>query len=276
MIARGLCFGEGPRWHDGTLWFSDMHDHRVMRLSGDGTLRAIVDVPNQPSGLGWRDDGTLLIVSMTDCRLLQWSQGQLSSVADLSQLASFHLNDMVVDANGRAYIGNFGFDLIHQADFQPAELICVEVDGSARVVANELAFPNGSVITEDNGTLIVAETFAGCLTAFDVQANGNLSNRRVWARLPEGAVPDGICLDDGKGIWVASPTTNECLRLEEGDKVTHRVTCSQGAYACMLGGLDGKDLYILTAPSSDPEICRSEHGGQIECVKAPCAASGLP
>lgn len=275
-LAEGLCFGEGPRWRDGALWLSDMHAHEVVRLDADGSRTRIVEVPNRPSGLGWLPGGELLIVSMTDRSLLKFDGRRLTTHADLSGLASFHCNDMVVDGEGRAYVGNFGFDLNARAKPAPAELVCVEPDGSARIVAGELMFPNGTVITPDGATLIVAETFGARLTAFDRTANGDLGNRRVWAELPNGAVPDGICLDSEGGIWSASPTTCECIRQVEGGRITHRVEVDQGAFACMLGGADGTTLYILTADSSDPDTCQASRQGRIERCTAPYPGAGWP
>jgi sugar lactone lactonase YvrE len=275
-LLTGLCFGEGPRWHNGQLWFSDMHAHQVLTVDADGTTNAVLEVENQPSGLGWLPDGDLLVVSMTDRRILRWDGTQISEHADLAGLASFFCNDMVVDKQGRAYVGNFGFDLHAGAPQKPAELICVEPDGSARVVAEDILFPNGSVITPDAGTLIVAETFASRLTAFDIEPNGNLGNRRLWAELPDGAVPDGICLDSEGGIWSASPSTNECLRQIEGGEVTHRVAVDRGAFACMLGGSDGTTLYILTSGSSEPESCARERSARIEICTAPHPRAGWP
>ena len=173
-------------------------------------------------------------------------------------------------------MGNFGFDLAARATPAPAELICVEPDGSARVVADDLMFPNGAVITADGTTLIVAETFGARLTAFDILGNGDLANRRLWAELPKGAIPDGICLDAGGGIWIASPTTCECLRQEEGGEITHRVEMDQGAFACMLGGDEGDTLYILTANTSDPEECQASRQGRIEFCRAPFPRAGIP
>lgn len=271
-----LCFGEGPRWHDGALWFSDMHAHEVLRVSESGKPERVCEVPHWPSGLGWLPGGDLLVVSMTDRRLLRWNGKKLDVHADLSELASFHCNDMVVTPEGRAYVGNFGFDLHGQQQPRPAELIAVEADGSARVVAEDLQFPNGTVLTPDGRTLIVAESWGACLSAFDVTPDGSLANRRVWARLPDGALPDGICLDAEGGIWAASPATNECLRLLEGGEVTHRAITSQGAFACMLGGEDGRRLYILTAGQSDPERCRKKRSGRLEVCTAPYPHAGSP
>ncbi|MFW6093339.1 MAG: SMP-30/gluconolactonase/LRE family protein [Pseudomonadota bacterium] len=271
----GLCFGEGPRWHQGALWLSDMHANRVLRVHPDG-CETVCEVEHQPSGLGWLPDGDLLVVSMTDRRLLRWDGRRLTTHAELWDVASHHCNDMVVDQSGRAYVGNFGFDLHGGATPRPAELICVEPDGCARVVADDLAFPNGTVITPDAKTLIVAESGARCLTAFDIATNGDLANRRTFAEQPEGAVPDGICLDDAGGIWLASPSSNECLRQVAGGEVTHRVPLDQSAFACMLGGEDGRTLHILTAASSDPDLCREKKSGRIEVWQAPYPHAGLP
>lgn len=275
-LADGLCFGEGPRWHDNALWLSDMHAHQVIRVTEDGTITPVVEVQNAPSGLGWLPDGQLLIVSMTDRTLRRFDGERLHLHADLSGLASFHCNDMVVDSSGRAYVGNFGFDLHAGAAATPAELICVEPDGEARVVAEELMFPNGAVITPDGNTLIVAETFGARLTAFDVAANGDLSNRRIWAELPKGAVPDGICLDKEGGIWSASPSTCECVRQEQGGEITHRVEVDQGAFACMLGGARRRTLFVLTAGTSDPAECQASRTGRIETCTAPYPGAGWP
>jgi sugar lactone lactonase YvrE len=272
----GLCFGEGPRWHEGRLYLSDMHDHRVLAIGEDATPETVVMVDHWPSGLGWTPSGDLLVVSMTDRRLLRYDGKRLSSVADLSALASFHCNDMVVDRLGRAYIGNFGFDLHSRSTFKSAELIRVDPDGSARVVADDMAFPNGTIITPDARTLVVGESYGGRLTAFDIAADGALSGRRVWAQLPQGTVPDGICLDAANGIWVASPTTRECVRVEEGGRITHRVGLEDGAFACMLGGADRRTLFILTASSSDPDACRRNRDGRVQVVAAPYPGAGLP
>lgn len=276
ILANDLCFGEGPRWHDGKLWFSDMHDHRVKTVTTAGQVEDIVEVDNRPSGLGWLPNGDLLIVSMRDRKLLSFDGDRLSTHADLSDLAAFDCNDMVVDTSGRAYVGSFGFDLHARAPYAPAPLIAVEPDGRTWVAAEGLGFPNGTVITPDAGTLIVAESFAGQLTAFDVTDGGKLENRRLWAELPQGSSPDGICLDAQGGVWVASPPTKECLRVTEGGEVTDTIRTSQAAYACMLGADDRCSLYVLTAPSSQPEQCASERGAQIVAVDVQTPGAGLP
>jgi sugar lactone lactonase YvrE len=274
-LLDGICFGEGPRWHDKHLWFSDMHAHEVIKLSLDGTSQIMAKVPQQPSGLGWLPDQRLVVVSMTDKKLLIDEAGELCEYADLSQLASYHCNDMVVDAKGRCYIGNFGFDLISGASRKPAELIMVSENGTASIVADDLQFPNGTVITPDGRTLIVAESMAARLTAFDIDQHGALSNRRVWAQMDD-ALPDGICLDEDGGIWVASPISNECLRLTEGGAVTDRIKVEHQAYACMLGGENGKRLFICTASSSSPEQCKARRDGRIEYADVSVAGAGRP
>ena len=275
-LADGLCFGEGPRWRDGKLWFSDMHDHAVKTVDQKGRVDVVVDVASRPSGLGWLPTGELLIVSMTDRRLLRWTSDRLEEHANLSRLANFDLNDMVVDSQGRAYVGNFGFDLHARAKFAPAELIRVDVDGQAQIAAADLAFPNGTVITPDSSVMIVAESFGRRLTAFDIDSNGNLSGRRTFAELPDGVTPDGIALDAAAGVWVASPSSNECVRVEEGGSVSHRVALEGGAYACMLGGSNGDRLFMLVSESSDPETCRATRSARVQVVDAPYPHAGLP
>jgi sugar lactone lactonase YvrE len=275
VVLTGLAFAEGPRWHAGRLWFSDMYDHLVLAVDMDGNAETILAVPGQPSGLGWLPDGTLLVVSMTDRRLLRLDPTGLAEVADLSALATFHCNDMVVDAEGRAYVGNFGWDLHGGGSPVDAVLALVTPAGEMRVVAENLAFPNGTVITPNGRTLIVAETMAARLTAFDVAADGSLTNRREWARL-DGAVPDGICLDAEGGIWVASPISAEVLRVREGGAVTHRVSVETQAFACMLGGPDRRHLFVCTALDSEPSRCRETRSGRIEVVEVDVPGAGRP
>jgi Gluconolactonase len=231
-----------------------------------GNVEKIVDVPNQPSGLGWLPNGDLIIVSMLDRKLLKFKDGNLTEHADMSKLTPFRCNDMVVDKNGNAFVGNFG-SIHHGKDIKPTILIKVDPDGTPSIAASNLDFPNGTVITPDGKILIIGETYAGRLTAFDIDTNGNLSNRRIWAYMmpnlfyyytktmrflkitpKEGKgipypVPDGICLDERMGIWIASPTTSEVVRYTEGGKITDRIATPNKAYACMLGGSDGKKLF---------------------------------
>jgi sugar lactone lactonase YvrE len=276
VLLDGLAFAEGPRWHDGKLFFSDMHDGKVLAVDLDGKVELVARVAAEPSGLGWLPDGRLLVVSMQDRRLLRLDPDGLHEVADLSRLATCHCNDMVVDAQGRAYVGNFGFDLhLEKPEFRKAEIVLVEPDGRARVAADELSFPNGTVITPDGRTLIVGESFAARLTAFDVAADGSLSDRRLWAKL-ENAVPDGICLDAEGAIWVASPVSAEVLRVHEGGRVSERIPVATQAFACMLGGPDRRTLFVCTAEESHPERSRAKRTSRIEMVRVDVPGAGLP
>lgn len=274
-LLAGLAFPEGPRWHEGALWFSDMHDACVKRIGADGTVTVVVEVPGQPSGLGWTPDGALWIVSMIDRRLLEWRGRELVTVADLAPLAPFHCNDMVVSREGRAYIGNFGFDYEARETPRPTELIAVEPDGHARVVADELWFPNGMALTPDGSTLFVGETMANRVTAFAVDHAGNLSSRREFAALAP-ATADGLCLDAAGALWVASPTTREVLRVEEGGRITHRVRTEEQALACMLGGPAGRTLYVASGTVRRAAKTRVLRAGRIECVEVEVGRAGLP
>ena len=273
-LIDGLRFPEGPRWHEGRLWFSDMHSQQVLAVDLDGSAEVIVHVPQDPSGLGWLPDGRLLVVSMRDRRLLRLDPEGLVELADLSNLASCHCNDMVVDDHGRAYVGNFGFDLHGGEKPASANLLLVEPDGRTRVAAEDLNFPNGTVITPDGKTLIVGESFGARLTAFDVEADGSLSGRREWARL-EGAVPDGICLDAEGAVWIASPVSGACLRVREGGEITDKIEVEHEAFACMLGGPERRTLFICTAAASDPKETESRTG-RIERVEVDVPGAGLP
>jgi sugar lactone lactonase YvrE len=275
ILTEGLVFGEGPRWHDGKLWYSDMHARWVKTVDLAGHTERIVEVPNLPSGLGWLPDGRLIVVSMRDRQLLRLEGKKLTPHADLSKLASFDCNDMVVDGLGRAYVGNFGYDLHANAPRKPAELVLATPDGKARVVARDLEFPNGTVITSDGKTLIVGESFGAKLTAFDVESDGSLVRRRVWAAI-ENMVPDGICLDAEGAIWVASPLSEEVLRVREGGAVTHRFKPSFRPYACMLGGADRRTLFVVTAETHDPTEALAKRSGRIETVEVEVPGAGLP
>jgi sugar lactone lactonase YvrE len=226
----------------------------------------------------------MLIVSMKDRKLLSYKNNTLKEVADLSLLAGFHCNDMVVDDQGNAYIGNFGFNTYSGEEVKPANLILVRPGETPCVAADDLLFPNGTVITPDGKTLIVGETYAARLTAFDVNPDATLSNRRVWADLSlsvddgDVPVPDGMCLDAEGAIWVASPTTAEVIRVKEGGEILDRVLVSTNAYACMLGGDDLRTLFICTSNASgvDPEAALREKSGKIEVVRVEVPGAGKP
>ena len=275
VLLDGLYFPEGPRWHDGRLWFSDFYAHEVVAVDLQGRRETIVAVPEQPSGLGWLPDGRLLVVSMKDRKVMRLDPDGLKVHADLRHLAAFNCNDMVVDTDGRAYVGNFGFNHYIGEKPAPAPLIRVDPDGAASLAAEGLMFPNGTVITPDGGTLIVGETRGKRLTAFDRAADGGLSNKRVWADLGDN-YPDGICLDAEGAIWVADPRNNMVIRVLEGGEVTDTVsTADLGAFACMLGGDDRCTLFVCTAKMSGPGAAETR-SGRIEMVGVDVPGAGLP
>jgi len=277
VLLDGIVFPEGPRWHKGKLWFSDIHAEKVMTVDEQGHAEVVVTVPERPSGLGWLPDGRLLIVSMRNRQLLRLDSDGLHTVADVSALVKGLSNDMVVDAQGRAYIGSTGYDIFAGEAQAPGNVIMVTPDGKARVVADNLEFPNGPVITPDHKTFIVAETFGHRLAAFDIAPDGSLSGRRVFAELGQGT-PDGICLDAEGAVWVSSPLTHEFLRVKQGGAVAERVTLSDGklAIACMLGGEDRRTLFLLIAETSVEELLKDRSKGYIETVRVDVPGAGLP
>lgn len=274
-LIGGLKFGEGPRWRDGRLWYSDFYAHHVRAVDMEGRAETIVEVPNQPSGLGWNPAGDLLIVSMLDRRLLRFDGEKLTEAGDLSGVVSAPCNDMVVDAQGRAYVGNFGFERHKGESLKTTSMWRIDPDGSIHEAASGLTFPNGAVITPDGGTLIVGETFANCLTAFDVAEDGGLSKRRLWAEM-EGGVPDGICLDAEGAIWVADPRGKRVIRYAEGGRVLDEIGFGdRGAYACMLGGPERRHLFIVTNFDSGP-AAEAGTDGAIEVIEVDTPGAGLP
>ncbi len=275
VIADGLYFGEGPRWHDGRLWFSDFYDHAVKSMDPAGNVRTELEIDDQPSGLGWLPDGRLLVVSMRHRQVLRVDADGVKVHADLSGLATYHCNDMVVDRHGRAYVGNFGFDLDHAlhtrgvegvlADHATAVLARVDPDGTMHVAAAGLHFPNGSAISADGKVLVVAETLALRLAAFDIAADGTLSNQRVWAPVGMRA-PDGICMNRDGHVWIANAIGPECVLFAPGGEVIATVETDQPCFACALGGTDGKTLYMLTAASSVGDVARASRQGRVLCA----------
>jgi sugar lactone lactonase YvrE len=277
VILDGLIFPECPRWHDGRLWFSDMLDHKVIAVDPDGNAEIIVQVPGMPGGLGWLPDGRLLVVSMTDKRLLRLDVDGLEEAADLSQIATGNCNDMVVDRYGKAYVGDWGFVKLPQKDEKKtADLIMITPDGKARIVADQVLFPNGAVITPDNKTLIVAESFASRLGAFDIGEDGSLINYTVWANLGKGVIPDGICFDAEGAIWVTNSGGNDVIRVRRGGEIIERITVSSRAYACMLGGPERNSLYLTTAAPGLFDDLKSKRSGCIEVIQVDIPGAGLP
>ncbi len=273
-LVGGLVFPEGPRWRSGKLWLSDMLAHQVIAVDRNGSKAVVAEVGQRPSGLGFLPDGRLLIVSMGDRRLLRLDPDGLRTVADLTPMVTGNLNDMVVDGQGRAYVGNVG--VRRGEDWEPANLVLVSGDGRARVVAEDLQFPNGCAITPDGKTLIVAETYRHVLTAFTIQLDGSLTQRRTFADLGE-AVPDGICLDAEGAVWLGSFLTGAFLRVMPGGAVTHTISVpGRWAVACTLGGRDRRTLFLVTATTTFDQLRAGKSAGQVETVRVDVPGAGWP
>ncbi|MDP1821531.1 MAG: SMP-30/gluconolactonase/LRE family protein [Acidimicrobiales bacterium] len=275
-LIGGLDFGEGPRWHEGLLWYSDFYQRAIYTVTPEGSRTAVfADLDDQPSGLGWLPDGRLLVVSMRNQKVLRDDGGTLVVHADLSGVAGGLCNDMVVDARGNAYVGNFGFDYFGSAEFQAADLALVRPDGTVEVAAQGLRFPNGSVITPDGTTLVVGETYGGGYQAFQINDDATLGPARQWAAI-EGSAPDGCTLDADGGIWFSDPLSSQLVRAIEGGEITHRVPTPMPTFACALGGGDGRTLYVLCAPSSREQEAAGKGEGVVLTVRVDSPHAGLP
>jgi sugar lactone lactonase YvrE len=275
-LLTGLAMGESPRWYDGRLWLSDMGANEVVAVGPDGHRDVVVPVPGMPMGLGRLPDGSLLIVSSMDGRLLRRAaDGSLAVHADVSGLAKHAWSDMVVDGRGNAYVGNIGFEF-GVGDPAPGILALVTPDGSARQVADQILFANGMAVTPDNATLILAESYGNRLTAFDIAPDGGLSNRRTWADLA-GGYPDGICLDAEGAVWYADVPNKRCVRVREGGEVLQTIDVDRGCFACALGGDDRTTLFLTVAEwSDDGPAFDGPRTGQVQMVAAPAAGAGWP
>ncbi|MGR8947007.1 MAG: SMP-30/gluconolactonase/LRE family protein [Gammaproteobacteria bacterium] len=275
LLADNFVFLEGPRWHKGELWLSDMWDHTIFRMAEDGSKTPVIKVPNRPSGLGFLPDDTLIVASMADRTIYKVLDGKLELHADLSGTVSADINDTVVDHQGRIYVGNFGYDLFSDEPEKPADLILVDTDGSHRVVAEGLQFPNGMVISQDGKHLIVAETFGHKLSRFDIAGNGDLTNRLTFADLPD-YTPDGICLDVEDHIWISSFMTGDFLRIAPNGSVAEQIKVDGAAVACQLGGCDGHTLYCLVFAGEIEDITSGKRLARIETATVSAAAAGSP
>jgi sugar lactone lactonase YvrE len=275
-LLTGLVFPESPRWHGGRLWFCDWGAQELIAVDLQGNSEVIAHVPSFPFSIDWLSDGRLLIVSASDgLLLLRERYGSLVTHADLRSLSEYPWNEIVVDGRGNAYLNNIGFDF-PDGEFAPGILALVTPDGSARQVANDVAFPNGMVVTPDNATLILAESYGARLTAFDIEADGSLSHRRVWADL-DGGAPDGICLDAEGAVWYGDVPNQRCVRVREGGEVLQTIELDRGCFACMLGG-PGRNTLLLIANEwggSDPMI-EGARMGQVLTVSAPAPGVGWP
>jgi len=276
ILATGLLLGESPRWHDGRLWFADWGAQELIAIDLAGTREVIGRVPSFPFSFDWLPDRQLLIVSARDRLLLRReADGRQVTYADLSRLSDHPWNEIVVDGRGNAYVNNIGFRF-PGGEFAPGIVALVTPDGSARQVADGVAFPNGMVVTPDNATLILAESYGKKLTAFDIAADGSLSNRRVWADLAGGA-PDGICLDAEMAVWYGDVPNKRCVRVREGGQVLQTIDLDRGCFACMLGGANGTTLFLLAAEwrgaANMREMART---GQVLSAQAPAPHVGWP
>ncbi|TDO51654.1 sugar lactone lactonase YvrE [Kribbella sp. VKM Ac-2527] len=271
-LIDGRTFVEAPRWHENRIWFSELYTHKVMSAREDGTdLRVEATVPQQPSGIAWLPDGRLLVVSMRDRRLMRREyDGTLVVHADLSEHATGFCNEVIVDDQGRAYVGNFGFDLVKGGPMTPASIHRVDPDGTITEVADDIWFPNGCVLTDD-GVFIVNETFGNRISAFDLTEDGWLVNRRVWAefgQLPAATTlaeatpelvlsPDGMCRDAEGALWIADLTSQKILRMREGGEVVDEIDPGMMPFSAALGGSDGHTMFICAAPDFDEEDRRA-------------------
>jgi sugar lactone lactonase YvrE len=306
VVVDGLAFPECPRWRPDGLWFSDQHGGQIFRIGPGGGAEVMAQIPGGPSGLGWMPDGTLLAVSMHEKKLFAVALadpdsgsvpiGEGAALTVVSDFGPYHpglSNDMVVDAMGRSYIGNIGYDIYGGEERRTTVLVLVDptaergpADAVAsghdrplvepQVVADDLMVPNGTVITPAGDRMIIAESLAQRLTSFRIAADGSLSDRQVFADLGE-ETPDGICLDADGGIWFASVNEHQVVRVEEGGRVTDRIaTSGRRAIACMLGGDDRRDLYVCATRTLDPNKSREILGGSIEVCRVDVAGAGLP
>jgi sugar lactone lactonase YvrE len=275
-LMTGIVFGESPRWHDDRLWFSDWGAQEIIAVDLEGNSEVIVRMPSFPFCIDFLPDGRLLVVSASERLLLRREHdGSLVTHTDLSSLSEHPWNDIVVDGRGNAYIGNIGFDF-PAGEFAPGILALVTPDGSAQQVADGVAFPNGIVVTPDNSTLIVAESYANSLTAFDIAADGSVSNQRVWADLDNG-VPDGICLDVEGAIWYGDVPNKRCVRVREGGEVLQTIELDRGCFACMLGGVDRRTLFLVAREWGGMEsTAEGERTGKVLSAPAPAPGAGWP
>jgi sugar lactone lactonase YvrE len=279
VLLDGVVLGESPRWHDGRLWFCDWGRGIVVAVDEAGRWEALDSVPEAPWSIAWRDDGWLLFTSAgRDAGRLVGRDpaGGLHVLADLSAVAAPPWNEIVVDGRGNVFLNAIGFDLMAGAEPRPGVVAVVTPDGTVRQVAGDVEFPNGMAVTPDGSTLIVAESYAHRLTAFDIAPDGSLSGRRVWAALGAGT-PDGICLDADGAVWYADVPNRRCVRVQEGGAVLAEVVVDRGCFACMLGGDDGATLFVNAAVWDGPDgMFGGEPSGQVLRAAAPAAHAGRP
>ena len=276
LVADGLTWPEAPRWRDGWLWLSDVHAFRLVRIGEDRVLETVAAVPGRPSGMGFMPDGRLLLATAV-ARDLQWvnPDGTLSLACDLKRITRSYLNDMVVDARGRAWVGDTGFVFGSGEPERPGALLVYDEDEGVRVAASDVMFPNGMAITPDGRTLYLAETFGICITAFDVGDDGLLRNRRRHADLESS--PDGLCLDADGHLWVPLLTMGEFHRVSPQGQVVERIAfAGHRAIACTLGGDDRRTLYLCVSLVDDADPKNPVRHGAVHACRVEVAGAGLP
>lgn len=278
LLADHCLFTEDPRWHDGRLYFSDTIAGRVCAVDDAGQLDVIATLDDHCSGLGFMPNGDLLIVSAGKRQLLRLGSQGLTVHADLSALAAQGINDMAVDREGRAYVGELCFDPSQPLQPVPGKLFLVQPDGGVEIGADAMLMSNGTVIAPDGATLIVAETMGCRITAFNIDAQGRLRDRRVFAQLPAGYFPDGIALDADGGVWAACPYEHGVIRVLEGGEITHALALEKGraAYACALGGEGRRSLYLCTAETHDHNRLKELRNSRIEKLAVDFTGVGIP
>ena len=274
-LLSGRAFVESPRWHEGRLWFCDWLTQEIISVDLRGKSEVMFRVESLPFSIDWLLDGRLVVTSGTQV-LLEQPDGSLATYADLSGPCKKGLNEIVVDGRGNVYVNDVGFDLMAGEKFAPGIIALLTPDGASRQAADGLAFPNGMAVTPDNSTLIVAESYGQKLTAFDIKPDGSLSKRRVWADLGKG-VPDGICIDADKAVWYGDVPNKRCVRVREGGEVLQVINLDRGCFACMLGGTDGKTLFMMAAEwHGVSNMSDGARTGQVVTVGAPAPGAGWP
>jgi sugar lactone lactonase YvrE len=277
-LISGISFGESPRWHDGRLWFADWGAEKLLAVDLDGHSEVMFHVPSFPFSIDWLPDGRLLVISARDQAVLTpGGDGSLVAYADVSVVSDRPPgNEIVVDGRGNAYVNGGGFSPMTGETFAPGMIALITPGGAVRLVADGLEFPNGMAITPDNSTLIVAESYGKRLTAYNIAADGSLSGRRVWADLGDG-VPDGICIDAEGAVWYADVPNRRCVRVFEGGDVRARIEVDRGCFACMLGGPDGRTLFIVAREwHGMTDIDAGVRTGQVLVARAPAGHAGRP
>ncbi len=268
-LLDGRAFLEGPRWHDGALFVSDMHGHEVLRVEGDGACSVVLALDDAPSGLGWLPDGRMLIVAMHARHVLRFDGSAALVHADCTDFAPHEINDMVVDQHGHAFVSQFGYDHHAGEKLRRAPVLRIDPDGSVHQATDALRMANGMVVTADGRTLVVAESVGRRLLGFDLAEDGELSNERVWAELPEGDYPDGICIDAEDAVWISGPASDRFVRVREGGEVLDVVEVpGRHAIACAIGGADGHTLFCCTSSTlGEPDASRAARAARVETIQ---------